>query len=95
MRDLWALNTVVWYIKDIQERMNADEKEMERLMPMYEFFQRRYMFLLVEYHKWDEAEKQANFMIEHDMDADFVRGELEHIRKMRENENNNENTTKQ
>ena len=90
MRDLWALNTVVCYIKDIQEKMNADEKEMERLMPMYEFFQRRYMFLLVEYHKWDEAEKQANFMIEHDMDADFARGELEYIRKMREKENNNE-----
>ena len=89
MRDLSALQLVVSYINDIREKMDANEAEIERLMPMYQFFQRRYLYLLVEYKKWDDAEKQANFMIKNDMDVDFAKGELEHIRRMREKENDN------
>ena len=89
MRDLSALQLVVSYINDIREKMDANEAEIERLMPMYQFFQRRYLYLLVEYKKWDDAEKQANFMIKNDMDVDFAKGELEHIRRMRENDDNN------
>ena len=90
MRDLSALQLVVSYINDIREKMDANESEIEHLMPMYQFFQRRYLYLLVEYLKWNEADKQADFMIRNDIDADFARKELEHIRKMREKENNNE-----
>ena len=86
MKDPSALGMVTAYIKDIQDKMNNDESEMDRLMPMYEFFQRRYAYLLIEYHKWDEAENLLNMMIERDMDVDFACGELEYIRKMRENE---------
>ena len=96
MRDLSALQLVVSYINDIREKMNANETEIERLMPMYQFFQRRYLYLLVEYKKWVDAEKQANFMIKNDMDAEFAKDELESIRKMRENGNNNQqDNTKQ
>ena len=91
MRDLSALQLIVSYIKDIQEKMNANEADIERLMPMYQFFQRRYLYLLIEYRKWDDAEKQANYMIKNDMDVEFAKGELEHIRKMRDKENNNAN----
>ena len=90
MRDLSALQLVVSYINDIREKMNANETEIERLMPMYQFFQRRYLFLLVEYKKWDEAENHANYMINNDMDIDFAKGELEHIRKCREQDKQNE-----
>jgi hypothetical protein len=90
MRDLSALQLVVSYINDIREKMDANEAEIERLMPMYQFFQRRYLYLLVEYKKWDEAEKQANFMMKNDIDVEFAKDELEYIRKMRENENDNQ-----
>ena len=84
-----ALQFVVAYINDIREKMDANEAEIERLMPMFQFFQRRYLYLLVEYKKWDEAEKQANFMIKNDIDAEFAKGELEHIHEMREKDNTN------
>ena len=70
--------------------MNTNEEEAERLMPMYQFLNRRFLYLLGVYHKWEDAEKQANFMIEHDVDGDFARDKLEIIRKMRENESNNQ-----
>lgn len=91
MRDLSALQLVVSYINDIREKMDANEAEMERLMPMYQFFQRRYLYLLVEYKKWDEAEKQANFMIKNDIDVEFAKDELEYVRKMREEDKKYEN----
>lgn len=96
MRDPSTLGIVVSYTKDIQERMSNDEEEAARLMPMYQFFQRRLLYLLVEYKKWDDAEIQANYMIQNEMDVEFANDELEHIRKMRENGNNNQqDNTKQ
>ena len=96
MRDPSTLGMVVSYIKDIQEKMSANEDEIERLMPMYQFFQRRLLYLLVEYRKWDDAEIQANYMIQNEMDVEFANDELEHIRRMRESENNNQqDNTKQ
>jgi hypothetical protein len=91
MRDLSALQLVVSYINDLREKMDANEAEIERLMPMYQFFQRRYLYLLVEYKKWDEAEKQAKFMIKNDIDVEFARDEQEYIRKMREEDKKYEN----
>ena len=84
MRDLSALELVVSYINDLREKMDANESEIDRLMPMFQFFQRRYLYLLVEYRKWDEAEKQANFMVKNDIDVEFAKDELEYVRKMRE-----------
>lgn len=96
MRDPSTLGMVVSYIKDIQEKMSANEDEIERLMPMYQFFQRRLLYLLVEYQKWDDAEIQANYMIQNEMDVEFANDELEHIRRMRESENTNQqDNTKQ
>ena len=91
MRDLSAKQLILSYIKDLQERMNNDEGEMHRLMPLFQFFQRRYLYLLVEYKKWDEAEKQANFMVKNDIDVEFAKDELEYIRKMREEDKKYEN----
>lgn len=91
IRDLSALQLVVSYINDIREKMDANESEIERLMPMFQFFQRRYLYLLVEYKKWDEAEKQANFMVKNDIDVEFAKDELEYVRKMREEDKKNEN----
>jgi hypothetical protein len=45
----------------------------------------------VEYKKWDEAEKQANFMIKNDIDVEFAREEQEYVRKMREEDKKYEN----
>ena len=91
MRDPSTLGMVVSYIKDIQEKMSANEDEIERLMPMYQFFQRRLLYLLVEYQKWDDAEIQANYMIQNEMDVEFAKDELEHIRKMREEDKKYDN----
>ena len=91
IHDISALQLVVAYINDIREKMDANEAEIERLMPMYQFFQRRYLYLLVEYKKWDEAEKQANFMIKNDIDVEFAKDELEYVRKMREEDKKYEN----
>jgi len=91
MRDPSTLGMVVSYINDIREKMDANESEIERLMPMFQFFQRRYLYLLVEYKKWDEAEKQANFMLKNDIDVEFAKDELEYVRKMREEDKKNEN----
>ena len=91
MRDPSTLGMVVSYIKDIQEKMSANEDEIERLMPMYQFFQRRLLYLLVEYQKWDDAEIHANYMIQNEMDVEFANDELEHIRKMREEDKKYDN----
>ena len=91
MRDLSALQLVVSYINDIREKMDANEAEMERLMPMFQFFQRRYLYLLVEYKKWNEAEKQANYMMKNDIDVEFAKDELEYVRKMREEDKKYDN----
>lgn len=91
MRDPSTLGMVVSYIKDIQEKMSANEDEIERLMPMYQFFQRRLLYLLVEYQKWDDAEIQANYMIQNEMDVEFANDELEHIRRMREEDKKYDN----
>jgi hypothetical protein len=90
IHDISVLQLVVAYINDIRKKMDANEAEIERLMPMFQFFQRRYLYLLVEYKKWDEAEKHANFMIKNDIDVEFAKDELEYVRKMRENENDNQ-----
>lgn len=91
IHDLSALQLVVSYINDIREKMDANEAEIERLMPMFQFFQRRYLYLLVEYKKWNEAEKQANFMMKNDIDVEFAKDELEYIRKMREEDKKYDN----
>ena len=84
MSDIKAYDYVIAYIRDVHEKMTADEDNVERLMPMFQFLQRCYLFLLIEYHKWDEAENQANYMIKNDMDVEFAKDKLEYIRKMRE-----------
>ena len=89
MSDIKAYDYVIAYIKDVHEKMKEDEDNVERLMPMFQFLQRCYLYLLIEYHKWDEAETQANYMIKNDMDVEFAQNRLEHIHQMREEDDNN------
>ena len=89
--DIKAYDYVIAYIKDVHEKMTEDEDNVERLMPMFQFLQRCYLYLLIEYHKWDEAENQANYMIKNEMNVEFAENRLEHIRKMREEDKKYEN----
>lgn len=91
MVDIKAYDYVIAYIKDVHEKMTEDEAEVERLMPMFQFLQRCYLYLLMEYHKWDDAETQVNYMIKNDMDVEFAKDELEYVRKMREEDKKYEN----
>jgi hypothetical protein len=90
MKDPFALGTVTKYMEKIQEDMNTDEAEAERLMPFYQFFQRRYAYMLIEYRQLDKAEEFLNIMIERNMDVEFAKGELEYIHKIRNEETNNQ-----
>ena len=90
MKDPFAFGIVTKYMGNIQEDMNTDEAEAERLMPFYQFFQRRYAYMLIEYRQLDKAEEFLNIMIERNMDVEFAKGELEYIRKIRKEETHNQ-----
>ena len=90
MKDPFAFGVVTKYMENIQDDMNKDETEAERLMPFYQFFQRRYAYLLIEYRQLDKAEDFLNIMIERNMDVEFAKGELEYIRKIRKEEAHNQ-----
>ena len=90
MKAPFAFGVVTKYMENIQEDMNTDEAEAERLMPFYQFFQRRYAYMLIEYRQLDKAEEFLNIMIERNMDVEFAKGELEYIRKIRKEETHNQ-----
>lgn len=80
-------------INEVVEIMNKSEEESERLMDFYLFLKRRYVYVLIEQGNYDDAETILNQMIEREECPDFVKDELEYIKKQRgrkELENNEE-----
>lgn len=69
-------------INEVVEIMNKSE-EAERLMDFYLFLKRRYVYVLIEYGNYDDAENILKQMIEREECLDFVKDELEYIKKQR------------
>jgi hypothetical protein len=46
--------------------MNKSEEEEERLMSLYLFLKRRYVYILIENGEYTDAESILNKMIEHE-----------------------------
>lgn len=80
-------------INEVVEIMNKSEEESERLMDFYLFLKRRYVYALIEQGNYDDAETILNQMIEREECLDFVKDELEYIKRQKgekEPENNEE-----
>lgn len=71
-------------INEVVEIMNKSEEEAERLMDFYLFLKRRYVYVLIEQGNYDDAETLLNQMIEREECLDFVKDELEYIKKQKE-----------
>ena len=93
MNDPSAMQYLHSKINEVVEIMNKSEEETERLMDFYLFLKRRYVYVLIEQGNYDDAENLLNQMMEREECVDFVKDELEYIKKQRgekEPENNEE-----
>ena len=90
MKDTGAKGYISSKAKEVAELMNKSEEESERLMPLYNFLRRRYVYVLIDWGELDEAEEMLNEMVKNEQDVEFANGELEYIRATREN-NQSEN----
>ena len=90
MKDSGAKGYISSKAKEVAELMNKSEEESERLMPLYNFLRRRYVYVLIDWGELDEAEEMLNEMVKNEQDVEFANGELEYIRATREN-NQSEN----
>lgn len=89
MKDIGAKAYISSKAKEVMELMNKSEEESERLLPLYNFLRRRYVYVLIDCGELDEAEEMLNGMIEDEQDLDFANGELEYLKTIKEKEQNN------
>ena len=86
MKDTGAKGYISSKAKEVTELMNKSEEESERLLPLYNFLRRRYVYTLIDRKELDEAEELLNKMIVDELDLDFANGELEYIKTIKEKE---------
>ena len=84
MKDTRAKGFISSKAKEVTELMNKSEEDTERLLPLYNFLRRRYVFVLIDHQEFDEAEEILNKMIEEEQDLEFAQGEMEYIKAFRE-----------
>lgn len=89
MKDTGAKGYISSKAKEVMELMNKSEEENERLLPLYNFLRRRYVYTLINRNELDEAEEMLNGMIKDEQDIDFANGELEYIKTMKEKNQEN------
>jgi tetratricopeptide (TPR) repeat protein len=85
MKDVGAKGYISSKAKEVTELMNKSEEEVERLLPLYNFLRRRYVYALIDRAELDEAEEMLNEMIKEEQDLEFANGELEYIKAIKEN----------
>ena len=85
MKDVGAKGYISSKAKEVTELMNKSEEEAERLLPLYNFLRRRYVYALIDREELDEAEEMLNEMIKEEQDLEFANGELEYIKAIKEN----------
>ncbi len=83
MKDPFAMEFVLHYLQQTKELLEGEHAGDESLLGFYHFLNRRYVFLLVEQSRFEEAENLLNGMIENDIDVEFAKRELEYIGKQR------------
>lgn len=89
MNDPFAMECITDYINRTTEYMKGESEPNEMLLDFYHFLCRRYVYVLIEQHKYDEAEKRLNDMIaEEGPNAEFARGELEYLKAKKNGGNN-------
>lgn len=81
MNDPNAKNYVGGKLGEVIEQMNKSEEEEERLMSLYLFLKRRYVYILIENGEYTDAESILNKMIEHEECVDFAKGELDFVKR--------------
>ncbi len=89
MKDPFALEFVVSYLQQTKELLEGEHAGDETLLGFYQFLNRRYIYLLIEQSRFDEAEKLLKEMIKKEIDVEFAKGELEYISKQREEKKDN------
>lgn len=82
MKDTGAKNYIKSRANEVAELMNKNEEESERLLPLYHFLRRRYVYVLIDRKELGEAEEILNEMITNEQDVEFAKGELEYIKKL-------------
>ena len=85
MKDVGAKGYISSKAKEVTELMNKNEEEAERLLPLFNFLRRRYVYALIDRAELDEAEEMLNEMIKEEQDLEFANGELEYIKAIKEN----------
>jgi tetratricopeptide (TPR) repeat protein len=85
MNDIGAKGCISSKAKEVTELMNKSEEEADRLLPLYNFLRRRYVYVLIDREELDEAEEMLNEMIKEEQDLEFANGELEYIKTIKEN----------
>jgi dihydropteroate synthase len=85
MNDIGAKGYISSKAKEVTELMNKSEEEADRLLPLYNFLRRRYVYVLIDREELDEAEEMLNEMIKEEQDLEFANGELEYIKTIKEN----------
>ena len=83
MKDIGAKGYISSKAKEVTELMNKSEEDSERLLPLYNFLRRRYVYVLIDRGELDEAEEMLNGMIADEQDLDFANGELEYIKTIK------------
>jgi len=84
MKDTGAKGYISSKAKEVMDLMNKSEEESERLLPLYYFLRRRYVYVLIDRGELDEAEEMLNGMIKDEQDVDFANSELEYIKAIKE-----------
>lgn len=84
MKDIGAKGYISSKAKEVTELMNKSEEDSERLLPLYNFLRRRYVYVLIDRGELNEAEEMLNGMIKDEQDLDFANDELEYIKTIRE-----------
>lgn len=92
MKDVGAKGYIHDWVEEMMKQMKKSEEEAERLTPFYYFLRRRYVYVLIDRNEWDDAERMLNDMITDEQDVEFAKGELEYLKEMRKNAEENAQT---
>ncbi|MBQ8673953.1 MAG: hypothetical protein IJ511_07895 [Bacteroides sp.] len=87
MNDPGAVAYIQSTLNDVVGFINKQEEPDEEFINFYRFLNRRLAYAYVNMKEYDEAEILLNRMIVNGEDVDFAKGELDYIKRMKENNN--------
>lgn len=82
LNDPFAIDHIQKYLTYVSEMLEDDADE--NLILFFRFLNRRLAYILINLHRFDEAEQLLNRMIEEGEDVDFARSELDYLNEIRD-----------